>query len=73
MALTSTERVYRTRRRRRLGRAVAQLEIDPIEIRKLQALGYLPGDVVGDKGAAFDEAAGLLLSDTLAAVTLPTT
>ena len=66
MALTSTERVYRMRRRRRRGRAVARVELDPIEIKKLVALGYLDPSTAGDKGPGFDAAAEAYLSDKLA-------
>ena len=68
MGQTVAERVAKHRQRRRRGRAIAYIELDPVEIKKLVALGYLDAASAdeGDKGAAFDEAAGLFLSDKLA-------
>lgn len=60
----------RLRQRRRRGRAVAYVELDPIEIRKLVALGYLEPAASGDKGPVFDAAAEAFLSDKLAEVLL---
>jgi hypothetical protein len=70
MTSTSTERMRRLRRRRRRGRAAAYVELDPIEIKKLVALGYLDPTASGDKGPAFDAAAEAYLSDRLAKVLL---
>jgi len=47
-------------------RAVARIELDPIEVKKLVALGYLDPAARGDKEPAFDASAGTYLSDKLA-------
>ena len=56
----------RTRERRRRGEAIAKLRLDPVERKKLIALGYLDADVADDKGPPFDRAAEAYLSDKLA-------
>ena len=42
MALSSTERSKRLRKRRRRGHMLVSVEIDRLEARKLVALGYPP-------------------------------
>lgn len=63
---TSTQRVQRTRERRRRGQAFAVVRLDRLERRKLVALGYLDASSVdAEKGPAIDGAAEAYLSDRL--------
>jgi hypothetical protein len=62
------ERVHKLRQRRRRGHRIARIELDPIEVKKLVALGYLDAAASGDKEPAFDSAAALFVSDKLAEV-----
>jgi hypothetical protein len=54
------------RDRRQRGHAIAKVRLDPVEMQKLAALGYLDPGTPGDKGPAFDAAAEAYLSDKLA-------
>ena len=56
----------RTRERRRRGRAIAMMELGPVEQRKLIALGYLSPSARGSKGEAYDAALVAFVSDALA-------
>jgi hypothetical protein len=69
--LTSTQRVYRTRDRRRRGQSLATVRLDRVERQKLAALGYLDRSLLGaDKGPAIDAAVEAYVSDRLAAEAL---
>ena len=63
---TASERVRRTRERRRRGQAVATVRVDRIERQKLAALGYLDRSLLAaEKGSAIDTAVEAYLSDKL--------
>jgi hypothetical protein len=64
MALSSTERSKRLRKRRRRGHMLVTVEIDRLEARKLVALGYLDAGAM-DQGRALNAAVEAYLSDKL--------
>ena len=64
MALSSTERSKRLRKRRRRGHMLVRVQIDRLETRKLVALGYLDVGAMG-QGPALDAAVEAYLCDKL--------
>lgn len=66
---TPAERMTKTRRRRRLGQAVATITLERVEVRQLADLGYLdPSMAQAEKGRAIDQAVEAFVSDKLAEI-----